>query len=65
MLELSFALPQYAFCAFLHVGQTVCVTVPAGVVGLLHTQGAQMTSRSPCKYPELRYQTRGKSANVG
>lgn len=24
MLELSFALPQYAFCAFLHVGQTVC-----------------------------------------
>lgn len=65
MLELSFTLPQYAFCAFLHVGQTVCVTVPAGVVGLLHTQGAQMTSRSPCKYPELRYQTRGKSANVG
>lgn len=24
MLELSFTLPQHAFCAVLHVGQTVC-----------------------------------------
>lgn len=52
-------------CVFACWADSMWVTVPAGVVGLLHTQGAQMTSRSPCKYPELRYQTRGKSANVG
>lgn len=64
LLELFFTLHQHAFCAFLHVGQSVshCSCWSGGT--LLHTQGAQMTSGNPCKHPELRYQTRGKSANV-
>lgn len=49
MLEISFTLPQHAFCAFCMLGRQ-CVSHCSCCSGgtLLHTQGAQMTSRSPC-----------------
>lgn len=55
-------MPSVHFCMLGRQSVSHCSCWSGGT--LLHTQGAQMTSGNPCKHPELRYQTRGKSANV-
>lgn len=65
LLELFFTLHQHAFCAFVHVGQTVreSLFLLEWWDSVTHPRSTDDIQK-PCWYPELRYQTRGKSADV-